>query len=171
MFDLKNTTTPPHPSENPGFLLPFPLGMEGRPQQEKEKKERVWRERLAGGPDLWAPQNAGEGLCLTTPQPALHESLYCVFSVVACLNQPIGLEGQRHGEFHVLVNMTSTRVPRTGPRRSRRPRQGPSGALSAAAGGSLSCPPCSPRSPGAEQPVCLKPPGAPHQSRQAEPVT
>ena len=39
---------------------------------EKEKKGRVWRKRLAGGPDLWAPQNVGEGLCLTKPQPALH---------------------------------------------------------------------------------------------------
>lgn len=125
MFDLNNTTTPPNPSENPGFLPPFPLGMEGGPQQEKEKKGRVWRERLAGGPDLWAPQNVGEGLCLTTPQPALHESLFCVFSAVACLNQPIGLEGQRHGEFYVLVNMTSTRVPRTGPQEKQETRTRP----------------------------------------------
>lgn len=72
MFDLRNTAIPPHPSENPGFLPPFPLGMEGGPQQEKEKKGKVWRKRLAGGPDLWAPQNVGEGLCLTKPQPALH---------------------------------------------------------------------------------------------------
>lgn len=108
-----------------------------------------------------------EGLCLTMPQPAPHESLFCVFSTMACLNQLIGLEGQRRGEFYVLVDMTSTRVPRTGPQEKQetrtRPFRGPVH--------SLSCPPCSPRSPRAERPVCLKPPGAPYQSRQAELVT
>ena len=164
---------PPHchtPLRSQVFCLLFLLGWTEGHSRRKKIKGGVWREKAAGGPDLWAPQNVGEGLCLTMPQPP-PVKVYFVFSAwwLVWINS-LAWKVKDMVSFMSWSIWLAQGCPGQDPRKSRRPGQSPSRALSAASGGSLSCPPCSPRSPRAEWPVCLNPPGAPFQSRQAEPV-